>query len=233
LDKIQIIIPAYNEGDNIAKTLKEIHDRVFVPHEIMIVYDYDEDNTLPVVNQYILKENVKIISLVKNQYGRSFSGAVKTGLACAKHEIIVVIMADLSDDLSIVDKMYAKINEGYDIVCASRYMKGGKQVGGPKLKKNISRLAGLSLCYLTGIPTHDITNSFKMYRKKVVDNLVLESTGSEISMEIAVKAFLNGSKIAELPSVWRDRTSGKSRFKLLKWLPKYIYWYLMGLKKKL
>jgi hypothetical protein len=105
-------------------------------------------------------------------------------------------------------------------------MNGGSQKGGPKFKGFLSRMAGCSLRWLTGIPTHDITNSFKMYRKSVIDTIEIESDGGfEIGMELTVKAFVAGYKIAEIPSSWQDRTAGESRFRLWKWLPKYLRWY--------
>lgn len=142
-------------------------------------------------------------------------------------------MADLSDSLEIVDDMYQKILEGYDVVCGSRYMKGGKQIGGPLLKGLMSRTAGISLHLLTGINTHDISNSFKMYSRKLLNNITIESNGGfELGMEIAVKAYSMGYKITEIPSTWRDRSNGESRFKLFQWLPKYLHWYFYALKNK-
>jgi len=129
--------------------------------------------------------------------------------------------------------MLAKINEGYDIVCGSRYMKGGRQIGGPKLKKSLSRIAGISLHLLVGIPVHDITNSFKMYTKNVLNDINIESTGGfELGMEIVIKAYNKGYKITEVPSIWSDRQSGDSRFRLWRWLPKYMHWYWFAVQKK-
>jgi hypothetical protein len=129
--------------------------------------------------------------------------------------------------------MYRKITEeGYDIVCGSRYMKGGCQKGGPKLKGFLSKIGGLSLHWLTEIPTHDISNSFKMYRKSIIDMMEIESDGGfEIGMELTVKAFAAGYKIAEIPSSWADRTTGESRFHLWKWLPKYLKWYAWTIRR--
>jgi len=142
-----------------------------------------------------------------------------------------VVMADYSDDLSVVNNMLDRIIQGYDIVCGSRYMKGGKQTGGPKFKGLLSRTAGLSLHLMTGIPTHDITNSFKMYRKSVLNDIKIESHGGfEIGMEIVVKSFLNGRNITEVPSTWTGRAAGKSRFRLMKWLPGYLRWYIYAIK---
>jgi hypothetical protein len=105
-------------------------------------------------------------------------------------------------------------------------MKGGKQHGGPFLKGLFARIAGVSLHWLTRIPTHDVSNSFKMYRKTMLDDIPVESNGGfEIGMEIVVKAYTAGYKITEIPSEWYDRTTGKSNFKLWTWLPHYLHWY--------
>ena len=230
-DLLDLIIPVWNEGENITATLREIEDKVFTPHRILIVYDFDEDNTIPVIRKYTKEKGKDNLDLVKNHYGKGVLKALKTGFEVAKAEVLLVVMADTSDDLSIVDEMFKRINQGYDIVCGSRYMEGGKQIGGPKLKKFLSRLAGVSLHLFSGIPTHDITNSFKMYRKSVFKDMQIESSGGfEIGMEIVVKAYLKGYKITELPSVWQDRTAGESRFKIAQWLPKYIRWYLLALQ---
>ncbi len=230
---ITIICPVYNEKENIKKLLDEIELKIKTEKEILIIYDFEEDNTLPVISQ--IKSNYSFkITTVKNIYGKGVLNAIKTGLKLAKSDTLLVIMADLSDDLSVVDKMYELIKDGYDIVCGSRYMKGGKQIGGPFIKKLLSKLAGLSLHILTGIPTHDITNSFKMYSKKVVDEIEIESTGGfEIGMEITIKAYVMGKKITEIPSIWKERVYGKSRFKIIRWLPKYLKWYFYALKKSL
>jgi glycosyltransferase involved in cell wall biosynthesis len=230
-DSLQIIIPVYNEGENISRTLDQIESKISTPHNTLIVYDFDKDNTLPVVNQFIRERNAKNVTLVKNSYGKGVLNAIRTGFDSTKEGVVLVVMADSSDDLSVVDSMFEKINQGYDIVCGSRYMKGGEQVGGPIVKGLLSRIAGSSLHFITRIPTHDITNSFKMYRKSVLSDIKIESMGGfEIGMEILVKSFLKGNKIVEIPSTWQDRVAGKSKFKLLKWMPGYIRWYLYAIR---
>jgi hypothetical protein len=111
-------------------------------------------------------------------------------------------------------------------------MKGGKQIGGPWLKKILSRVAGVSLHSITGIPTHDATNSFKMYTKKVLDSIKIQSNGGfELGMEIVIKAHFSGFRVTEIPCTWMDRQKGESRFKIIRWLPKYLRWYYYGLRK--
>ncbi|MFC1901896.1 glycosyltransferase [Chloroflexota bacterium] len=230
-EAILIVLPVYNEGENILETLRRITASVSTPHKILLVYDFDEDNTVPVVTRFISENKADNIRLVKNLYGKGVLNAIITGFRSAgDDEIVLVSMADLSDDLTIVDGMFARINQGYDIVCGSRYMKGGRHVGGPKFKKTLSRMAGLTLHFFTGIPTHDISNSFKMYRTGILKDIEIESRGGfEVGMEILVKSFLKGYRITEIPSVWRDRVAGESHFKLRKWLPEYCRWYLYAL----
>jgi glycosyltransferase involved in cell wall biosynthesis len=231
MNELTIVIPVYNEAGNIKIAIDKIEKEVKLPHEISIVYDRDEDTTVPVVRE-IANNYRNPVSLVKNKYGRGVLNAIKTGLEEAKTEFVIVTMADLSDPPEVMNDMLLKAQkENVDLVCGSRYMKGGKQYGGPLLKGMFSRMAGMSLHWLTGIPTHDISNSFKMYRKSMLDTITIESVGGfEIGMEITVKAFVAGYKIGEVPTEWRDREEGKSNFKLWKWLPHYLHWYWLCVK---
>lgn len=139
-------------------------------------------------------------------------------------------MADLSDDLNDVGPMLELYQSGCRVVCASRYMKGGRQLGGPLLKRTLSRLAGLSLYYLVGFPTHDATNNFRLYDAALVNELQIESEqGFEIALELTAKAFVRGEQIGEIPTTWKDRDAGESRFQLFRWLPKYLRWYRYAL----
>jgi dolichol-phosphate mannosyltransferase len=233
MDKIPlgIIIPVYNEAENIDKTLTAIEENIATPHRIYIIYDFDEDNTLPVAKEFLKKSSD--LKFVKNSQ-RGVVNAIKKGLKKAEEDYLLVTMADLSDDYTVVDSMCRLMAKGYDVVCGSRYMKGGKQIGGPLLKKLISRIADVSLRYIAGLPTHDATNSFKLYRKSMLDSLVIESNGGfEVGMEIVVKAHFSGFRVIEIPSTWTDRQEGKSRFRIFKWAPKYLRWYLYALRKRL
>jgi len=142
-------------------------------------------------------------------------------------------MADFSDDLSQVGRMLELYRQAYHVVVGSRYMKGGRIVNGPVLQQGLSRMAGVSLCWLRGIPTHDATNAFKIYDAAMLKQISIESQhGFELNLEITVKAFLAGYRIAEIPSVWQDRTQGKSRFKLWSWLPHYLRWYFYAFRPR-
>jgi glycosyltransferase involved in cell wall biosynthesis len=222
---LHIIVPVYNEKDNFEELYRSIKKHIHTEHIMYVIYDFDEDNTVPVVKA--LQPLDERLILVKNLYGAGVLNAIKTGFRSASSGPCLVVMGDLSDDLSIVEKMVEQYRQGFKVVCASRYMAGGKQIGGPLLKRIFSRLAGVSLHYLTGIPTHDVTNNFKLYDQSFLNTITIESTGGfEIAMELTVKAFRNGYPICEIPAIWRDRTAGTSRFKILKWTPHYLRWYL-------
>ena len=142
LDKplLHIITPVYNEAENFPALYREIKRKIKTPHKLVVVYDFDEDNTVPVVKKYQKKD--KNLLLHKNSQGKGVLNAILSGFDYVQSGPILVTMADLSDDLGVVDAMYQEYLDGADVVCGSRYMKGGQQIGGPFIKRTLSRLAG-------------------------------------------------------------------------------------------
>jgi glycosyltransferase involved in cell wall biosynthesis len=229
---LTIVIPVYNEGANFRALWGELASGIKTPFTALVVYDFDQDNTLPVAREIIASGETRL-TLLKNAYGRGVTNAIKTGLEAVEAGPVLVTMADLSDEMTAVDKMYELYRQGFDLVCGSRYMKGGRLIGGPFFKQLMSRVSGLTLHYFRGIPTHDATNSFKLYDAAMVHEVKVESVaGFELGLELTVKAFLNGYRIAEIPSVWRDRTAGTSRFRVMHWLPHYLKWYFYAFQPK-
>lgn len=226
---VDFVVPVYNEGPNITRAIEELYAQVLLPKRVLVVYDFDEDNTVPVVRG--LEASHPGLSLVKNTLGRGVLNAIRAGIVTSRAEVVIITMADLSDDVSVVPRMVELIRTGHaDVVCASRYMEGGQQIGGPRFKKALSRLAGVSLYALGALPIHDATNAFRAYRREVLERHPIESTGGfEYSLELTAKAHASGYRIVEVPSTWRDRSAGKSRFKLRAWLPKYLRWYVYAL----
>src|SRR5579863_6013648 len=159
--KLSIVVPVFNEAKNFPHTYQAIKEHIPTKHQIITVYDFEGDTTVPVVKRLAKKD--QDLKLVRNDLGRGPLNALKCGFAAVKSGPVLVVMADLSDDLSDVNKMLRLYKSGNDIVCGSRYMRGGRQIGGPLVKRTLSRLAGLSLYYLRGIPTHDVTNNFRLY----------------------------------------------------------------------
>lgn len=231
-NKLDIILPIYHEEDNIAETIHRIEKNVKTDCQLILIYDEESDPTVKIVRK--LKNKFGNIREIKNMFGNGIVSAMKTGFKKSKSEILVIMTADLSDNPKDVDKMVKKINEGYDLVSASRYTNGGKRSGGSVLKGFLSYLACKTLNMLTGIPTTDSTNAFKCFRKSLIDKIIIESIGGfELPLEITVKAHALKAKIAEIPTIWNERRKGKSKFKLLTLLPHYLRWYLFALKDRI
>lgn len=214
-----VVVPVYNEGKNFS----EWHAQAF-PHlppgvVVRIVYDRDEDDTLPVARS--LAAAGAPIETLKNS-GKGVLGALVTGLHSADRGPVLVSMADLSDDFAVIPEMLEAHRQGASVVVASRYMAGGRQIGGPWLKGQFSKLGGQTLHWFAGFPVHDATNSFRLYDAGFLKEIDFDSTGGfEIGFEITLKAWMMGRKVVEVPCTWRDRVDGESRFLMRKWLPRY------------
>jgi dolichol-phosphate mannosyltransferase len=224
-----VVVPVYNEGENVVPTLRGILDRSRTrPLEVLVVHDFDEDTTVPVVKR--MQVEFPELSLHRNTIGRGVLNAIKSGLGAARAPFVLVTMGDGSDDAGDIDAMYQLAIGGADVVAGSRYMRGGHQIGGPLLKRTMSRAAGLSLHWVAGIPIHDATSNFRIYSRRLLDKVTIESDGGfELGIELTVKAHLLGLRVAEVPTTWRDRTAGQSRFQLWRWLPRYLRWYGRGI----
>jgi glycosyltransferase involved in cell wall biosynthesis len=169
------------------------------------------------------------LRLVKNKLGRGALNAVRTGIEAARGRYIVLVNGDLSDEADTINTMVEKAREGFDVVCGTRYSKGGQKLGGPFVQDLMSRAANFTFHALTRFPTRDATNSFKLYRADFLKQTPIESRGGfEFSFELAVKARARGRKVCEVPTIWRQRKSGESRFRLLSWLRQYVKWYSLG-----
>ena len=228
---LNVVVPVYNEGENFP-SLRSALQAIRSPFEAYIVYDFDEDNTVPVVRRAIEEGDARF-HLVKNTVRPGVVGALLTGFQAAQSGAVLVVMGDVSDDLKKVNEMLELYAQGYHLIAPSRYMPGGGVIGGPLLKKTLSKYAGLTLHWFRGLPTHDATNAFKLYDAEMLKALTLESRGGfEISLEITVKAFLAGYRIKEVPTIWRDRAHGASRFRLWHWLPSYLRWYFYAFRPR-
>lgn len=231
--RLSIVIPVRNEHENIGRCLAGLWEVTRdVPHEILIAYDSENDTTLPAIQRAAPKSND--IRLVRNDLGPSPSFAIRAGLMAATGDAVVVTMADLSDPPEALLRIAARIRRGADVVSGSRYMRGGKQIGGPWLKTLLSRTAGLTLCWLAGMGTHDATTSFRGFSRRFLDQVALESdTGFTFGLEATVKAHRRGLVVSEVPVVWSDRTAGVSNFRVGRWLGAYLRWYLLGMGEPL
>jgi dolichol-phosphate mannosyltransferase len=227
--ELSIVVPVYNEGEAVVPVLRALDGGIRSGHEILVVYDFDEDTTVPVVTA--LAGEMPGLRPLRNRIGRGVLNAMKAGIAESAGPYVLISMADGSDEPQVVDPMVDLARGGASVVAASRYMKGGHQIGGPLVKRTMSRMAGLSLHWFGGVPIHDPTNNFKLYSREFLDSIAIESTaGFELALELSVKATLAGRRLAEVPTTWRDRTSGQSNFRLRKWLPHYLHWYFAAFR---
>jgi dolichol-phosphate mannosyltransferase len=232
IPRISIVIPVYNEGESILACLERILRDVLLPSEILLVHDMPEDTTVPYVQR--VAERDPRVRAVLNTYGRGPANAIRFGIDSALAPVTVVTMADGSDDPRQIDDLARLVDRGVVVASASRYMPGGQQVGGPRLKGMLSRTAGRSLHLLARAGTRDATNSFKAYSTEFVRRVGIESrTGFEVGLELTAKATRMRLPVAEIPTIWLDRQLGSSRFDLGRFLPRYLRWYWFAFGRQL
>src|SRR5215471_5856448 len=223
--ELDIVIPVYNEGRNILSTLGALSRSLTTPARVLICYDRDDDDTLPAIKDSPQAYPGLPVELVRNA-GRGAHGAVMTGFAASAAPFVLMCAADDDYNAPRLDQMVALAREGCDIVCASRFMPGGGMVGAPLLKAALLRSAHFTLHHLARLPTRDASNGFRLFSRRVVDRIVVESDqGFCYSIELLVKAHRLGWRIGETPVQWFERQHGTSRFRVLKWLPAYLRWY--------
>lgn len=221
---VSVVIPAYNEGEGILPVLERIVDSVESEFEVLVVVDFAEDDTVPVVAAFSEK-NPEVRSVVST-YGRGPAHAIRFGIDQVTNPVVVVTMADGSDDPRQIDALARLVNRGVVVAAASRYSPGGQQVGGPLFKGMVSRTAGTSLGVLARVGTRDATNSFKAYSTEFVREVGIHSrSGFEIGLELTAKARRLRRPVAEIPTIWLDRDFGESNFQMQAWIPKYLRWY--------
>jgi len=229
---VTIVVPAYNEGDAILVGLERVIDSVQTDFELLVVVDTEDDSTVAPVRALARKD--KRVRLVVNTYGRGPAQAIRFGFDQARASTTVVTMSDGCDDPRQIDDLVRLVDRGVVVAAASRYMAGGQQVGGPRFKAFLSRMAGRSLHAFTSVGTRDATNSFKAYNTEFVRSVGIASRdGFEIGLELTAKAGRLRLPVAEIPTIWLDRTYGQSNFKMRKWIPKYLRWYRLAYGRQL
>jgi dolichol-phosphate mannosyltransferase len=230
--RVSVVVTAYQEGEAIVACLDRILDVVTLPCEILVVCDTPDDSTVPWVEKYTNGDSR--VSLALNTFGRGPAYAIRYGFSVATADVVVVTMADGCDDPEQIDQLARLVERGVVIAAASRYSKGGQQVGGPLIKSLLSRAAGVSLGLVARVGTMDATNSFKAYRRSFVEEVGIDSNaGFEVGLELVAKARRLRLPVAEVPTVWLDRSFGVSNFKLMAWLPRYLHWYGFAFGPKL
>jgi dolichol-phosphate mannosyltransferase len=219
-----VVVPAFNEGTNIIKTIEELSKLYGSSIDVSVIVDFEKDSTIESFHSIFDKPST--FKILVQSYGAGPANAIRFGIDNAETDCVVVMMADGSDDVRAVGELSNLVSRGVAVACASRYMSGGQQIGGQRLKKFLSKTAGKIVYFLAGVGTHDPTNSFKAYSKDFLSLTEIESrSGFEIGIELVSKAHRLGLPVAEIPTIWLDRTNGSSRFLLAKWAPKYLPWF--------
>lgn len=228
--KLTIIMPVRNEGVNLKMILKIINSLMEEPYEILVVYDSPEDDSIPVAAE-MQKKNPAVKPL-HNTLGRGVINAVKTGVAAAKGEHVLILPADDMGAIFGISKMRAEIEKGYDMVSATRYAKGGKVVGGAITSRLLSRISNKLFRVFAGSALTDSTVGIKMFKREVFNRINFECkpVGWAFAFEMAIKSHMLGLKVSEVPIVSINRFyGGTSTFKLNRWISEYIRWFIWGL----
>jgi dolichol-phosphate mannosyltransferase len=230
--RVSVVIPVHNEGEVILAHLDRIFEAVTLPSEVLVVYDLEDDTTVPYLEK-VAREEPRLVPL-HNTYGRGPARAIRFGVDHAQSGVVVVTMADGSDDPNQIDALTRLVERGVVIAAASRYSRGGQQVGGPWFKRFLSKWAGRTLFWLARVGTKDATNSFKAYSVPFLREVSIESdSGFEVGIELVAKARRLRLPVAELPTIWLDRPLGASNFKMAAWIPRYLRWYRFAFGPKM
>jgi len=226
--KLNIIVPACNEQENIGRVIEElerIKDKIENSFQILVVNDHSQDNTAKIVEESMLKyPNIKLIN---NDGEKGLGLALKRGFGEINEGVLVMVMADFADRIEDIPVMYDRIKQGWDVVCGSRYIAGGKANHHNKLKGFFSNLLGWTLNKAIQLPTRDAANAFKMFTYDVLTKVSpIESSRFTTGLELVIKAYKRGFKITEIPTVWHDRIFGQSSFKVIRIMPDYLKWLI-------
>jgi dolichol-phosphate mannosyltransferase len=220
--ELDIIIPVFNEGANIHRVLDSFQHIRRTRFQVLICYDHDEDDTLTALAAYRATFPIK---LVKNR-GKRALGAIVTGFQDSTAPAVLVFPGDDDYNAPRLDSMMDAFRGGADIVTASRFIPGGCMVGCPWLKAALVRLSAFALRHMARVPSHDASNGFRLFSRRVLDTIPIESkSGFAYSIELLVKCHRLGWRVAEVPVHWYERKQGQSRFQVVRWLPVYLHWF--------
>ena len=224
---LEIIIPVFNEGDKILKLMELFKNNIKNNFRVLFCYDLDDDDIFQYEDR--LNEFNFEIKFIKNPL-RGPCSAIKEGFKSGNSDCVIVYPADDFINFNILDEMYKKFINGSHIVAASRFVKGGSMKNCPLIKSILVRTASFTLYYLSSIPIKDASNGFRLFSRKLLNEVNIESkVGFAYSLELLAKSNRLKYKISEIPAQWEERSEGSSRFKVFKWLPQYLKWYIYGL----
>jgi len=220
-----------NEGINLEIMLKMLKGLVEVPHEVLVVYDFPEDDSIPVIDA--MQSQYPNLHGVHNTFGKGVINAIKAGVHHSRGTYVLIFAADEVGPVLAIDDMLALMDQGCDMVSCTRYAHGGRRLGGSLLGSSLSRLANYLFCLLSNSVFSDCTTGIKMFRREVFGQLNLEANpvGWAVAFEMAIKAQCAGFKLGEVPIISIDRLyGGVSTFKPGPWIKEYSRWFRWGVK---
>ncbi len=224
-----VLIPAYNEEKNIIPTLERLAAALraeSIPFELLVVNDNSTDNTVAVIEEKA--KEIPEIHLVHNWPPGGLGRAIRCGLHHYRGEVLAVVMADSSDNPADVVRCYRKIEEGYDCVFGSRFMKGGSVTHYPPVKLVVNRIVNHAMQLLFLTHHNDLTNAFKVYRRHVIQSILpLQAAHFNITIEMSLSSLIRRYRIAQVPITWSGRTWGISNLRLRKMGRRYLCTLLM------
>lgn len=226
---LSILLPVRNEGINLRIMVKLLKAVVDVPHELLIVYDFPEDDSIEVIRE--MQKRWTNLRLVHNQRGRGVVNAIQAGVEAAVGDYVLLFAADEVGPLLAIEDMVALMQEGCDIVSCSRYAHGGRRLGGSVIGGVLSRFANRLFHRMAGCVLSDATTGIKLFRRSLFPTLHLEAkpVGWAVTFEMAMKAQFAGWKLGEVPVISIDRLyGGKSTFSLGPWTLEYLRWFIWG-----
>jgi dolichol-phosphate mannosyltransferase len=225
LTLLSIVIPARDEEGCVCSTVEHLHLELRlhnVPHEIVVVDDGSTDATWKLLTD--LRARLPELTPVRNEGLHGFGRAVICGLDRMKGDAAVIMMADESDDCRDVVRYWNELNQGWDCVFGSRFLKGGGVIDYPKFKLFVNRMANLFLKALFGIRLNDTTNAFKAYRREAIDGCrPLIAPHFNLTVELPLKAIVRGFSWKVLPITWRNRRTGEAKLKLREMGSRYLF----------
>jgi len=224
--KLSIVIPAYNEEESITETIDKIEEafkQINIEHEIFVVNDNSKDNTLGVLHE--LAKKYPSLKFETNTGPNGFGFAVRYGLERFSGDCVAVMMADLSDSPYDLIKFYTTMLEGdYDCVFGSRFIKGGKLVDYPFVKKIINRVANFIIRVVMRIRYNDTTNAFKLYKRHTIEGIKpFLSPHFNLTIELPLKAIIRGYSYTVIPNTWTNRKHGESKLKIREMGSRYFF----------
>jgi dolichol-phosphate mannosyltransferase len=231
-NKLSILLPVRNEGINLQIMLKLLRAVVSVPHEVLVVVDSQEDESIPAVEA--VRPTYPDLRLVHNTIGRGVINAIRAGVAASDGDAILIFAADEVGPVLAIEDMLSLMNKGCDFVSCTRYAHGGRRLGGSIIGGILSRIANKLFHWISGCVLTDATTGIKLFTKQAFEQLHLEARpiGWAVAFEMSVKAQLAGLKLGEVPIISIDRLyGGKSTFKLGPWVYEYLWWFLWGMKR--